>query len=60
MRKLLTCFLADKPPSDKAFEWLQKSSEVTSYLALKVDQIWDPLRSDPRLQDVLRRVNLAP
>jgi eukaryotic-like serine/threonine-protein kinase len=45
---------------DKAFEWLQKFPEVTSYLPLKVDPFWDPLRSDPRFQDVLRHVNLAP
>jgi eukaryotic-like serine/threonine-protein kinase len=45
---------------DKAFEWLQKSPEVTSFLPLKVDPFWDPLRPDPRFQDVLRHVNLAP
>jgi eukaryotic-like serine/threonine-protein kinase len=45
---------------DKAFEWLQEFPEVTSYLPLKVDPAWEPLRSDPRFQDVLRHVNLAP
>ncbi|MEE8606930.1 MAG: winged helix-turn-helix domain-containing protein [Nitrospiraceae bacterium] len=44
---------------DQAFEWLEKASEERcSYLAfLKVDAIFDPLRNDPRFQDLLRRMN---
>jgi eukaryotic-like serine/threonine-protein kinase len=45
---------------DKAFEWLKEYPEITSYLPLKVDPVWDPLRSDPRFDDVLRHVNLQP
>jgi TolB-like protein/DNA-binding winged helix-turn-helix (wHTH) protein/Flp pilus assembly protein TadD len=46
----------------KAFEWLEKGYERHSLglggVALKVDPVWDPLRSDPRFADLLRRMNL--
>jgi eukaryotic-like serine/threonine-protein kinase len=49
---------------DKAFEWLEKSyadrSIGVGLEAPKVDPIWDPLRSDPRFADLLRRMNLQP
>jgi TolB-like protein/DNA-binding winged helix-turn-helix (wHTH) protein/Flp pilus assembly protein TadD len=49
---------------DKAFEWLQKGYERHSIglggVGLKVDPLWDPLRSDPRFADLLRRMNLQP
>jgi serine/threonine protein kinase/Tfp pilus assembly protein PilF len=49
---------------DKAFEWLEKSYEDRSigvgFGTIKVDPIYDPLRSDPRFQDLLRRMNLQP
>jgi eukaryotic-like serine/threonine-protein kinase len=47
---------------DKAFEWLEKGYEDRSIVTsvIKVDPIWDPLRSDPRFQDLLRRMNLQP
>ena len=49
--------LGDK---DKAFEWLEKAfQERSNYVAyLKVFPIVDPLRSDPRYADLLRRVGL--
>jgi tetratricopeptide (TPR) repeat protein len=46
----------------KAFEWLEKGYERHSLglagVDLKVDPLWDPLRSDPRFADLLRRMNL--
>jgi hypothetical protein len=48
---------------DKAFEWLERGYEERSIdlrESIKVDPIWDPLRSDPRFTDLLRRVNLQP
>ena len=46
---------------NQAFAWLEKSVAAHSpgLTALKVDPIYDPLRSDPRYQDLLRRVSLA-
>jgi len=46
---------------DEAFEWLEKAFEEREVLrGLKVSPDFDPLRSDPRFQDLLRRMNLAP
>jgi hypothetical protein len=49
---------------DKAFEWLGKAYEDRSigstFVTIKVDPIYDPLRSDPRFTDLLRRMNLQP
>ena len=51
--------LGDK---DHALEWLDKAyRERSSVLfSIKVDPSWDPLRSDPRFQDLLRRMNFPP
>jgi tetratricopeptide (TPR) repeat protein len=45
---------------DKAFEWLEKAYEEHFIIAIKVDPVYDPLRSDPRFADLLRRMNLQP
>ena len=47
---------------DKAFEWLEKGYEdrSVSFLVLKVNPVYDPLRSDPRFTGLLRRMNLQP
>jgi len=46
---------------DKAFAWLDKAVELQTPLeGLKVNPEWDPLRSDPRFQDLLRRMNFPP
>jgi tetratricopeptide (TPR) repeat protein len=45
---------------DKAFEWLEKSylERSNSLLWLGVSPLFDPLRSDPRFDNFLRRVGL--
>jgi len=50
--------LGDK---DDAFYWLEKSylAHSTMLTTLKVEPIYDPLRSDPRFQELMRRVGLA-
>jgi tetratricopeptide (TPR) repeat protein len=48
---------------DKAFEWLEKSFQdhsVCVALGVKSFPGFDPLRSDPRFADLLRRMNLRP
>jgi eukaryotic-like serine/threonine-protein kinase len=49
--------LGDK---DQAFFWLEKAYQEKSYYLtwLKVVPVVDPLRSDPRLDDLLRRMGL--
>jgi non-specific serine/threonine protein kinase len=52
--------LGDK---DRTFEWLEKSYDDRSIIVfpfIKVDAVYDPLRTDPRFQDLLRRMNLQP
>jgi tetratricopeptide (TPR) repeat protein len=46
---------------DQAFAWLEKAFERRSYemIFLAVNPRWDPLRSDPRFADLLRRIGLA-
>ena len=48
---------------EKAFEWLEKAYQDGSIgggTGIAADPIFDPLRSDPRLKDLLRRMNLKP
>ena len=48
---------------DKAFEWLEKAYQDRSIVStgfIKTSPIFDPLRSDPRFADLLRRTNLQP
>jgi serine/threonine-protein kinase len=51
--------LGDK---DEAFAWLEKGYRERSFFMvfLEVDPWWDPLRPDPRFQDLLRRMNFPP
>jgi len=45
---------------DRAFAWLNKAVEQRSWVIiwLKEDNVWAPLRSDPRFRDLLRRIGL--
>jgi TolB-like protein/DNA-binding winged helix-turn-helix (wHTH) protein/tetratricopeptide (TPR) repeat protein len=48
---------------DKAFEWLEKAYEDHSIVSvgyIKTNPMFDPLRSDQRFADLLRRTNLQP
>ena len=46
---------------DEALAWLEKAYAQHSNLltTLKVEPGYDPMRSDPRFQELLRRVHLA-
>ena len=49
--------LGDK---DQAFQWLEKAFEERDtawFPMIKVSPMSDPLRSDPRFQDLMRRMN---
>jgi hypothetical protein len=39
--------------------WLEKAYGQHSLDGMKVDPIYDPVRDDPRFQDLLRRVDLS-
>jgi len=56
---LLCTGLSEK---EQALEWLEKSYEEHSPKLgmLKIEPLFDPLRDDPRFQDLLRRMNLEP
>ena len=56
-RALVYAGLEDK---DQAFLWLEKACEerFNRLAYLKVEALWDPLRSDPRFAELLRRVRI--
>jgi TolB-like protein len=47
---------------DQAFQWLDKAYQEheMQLVSLKESKFFDPLRSDPRFQDFLRRMNFPP
>ena len=48
--------------NDRALEWLERAYEARTIgmSFLNVAPGWDPLRDDPRFQDILRRMNFPP
>ena len=56
---LIAFIYAGLAEKDKAFEWLEKAyEEHNDYLPfLGAEPAYDPLRADPRFQDLLRRMN---
>ena len=48
----------DMGDNDKAFAWLEKSYEARDGVESLNEPMWDPLRSDPRFKDLIRRVGL--
>jgi len=46
---------------EKAFGWLEKAYEErdSGLVSLAVEPMFDPVRSDPRFRDILRRMKLA-
>jgi tetratricopeptide (TPR) repeat protein len=46
---------------EQALTWLERAYEQrnsSEIFYLKIEPVWDPLRDDPRFQDLLRRMNL--
>ncbi len=48
--------------NERALAWLERAFQehIPGCAWLKGDRTWDPLRSDPRFQDLLRRMNFPP
>jgi tetratricopeptide (TPR) repeat protein len=58
---LPTCFAwvyASLGNTDEAFRWLEKAYQERNYgmLFLRISPRWDPLRSDPRFDDLVQRM----
>ncbi len=61
--KSVATIYADLGEKDRAFEWLEKSYQdrsISAGVGIKSFPAFDPLRSDPRFADLLRRMNLQP
>ena len=56
----IASFYAKAGEKDRAFDWLEKAYErrVSVLTNIGVDSAFDPLRSDPRFDDLLRRIGL--
>jgi TolB-like protein/DNA-binding winged helix-turn-helix (wHTH) protein/Tfp pilus assembly protein PilF len=60
----VACIYVGLGEREMAFEWLEKGYDARSIglggIDLKVNPVFDSLRSDPRFTDILRRINLQP
>jgi hypothetical protein len=57
MKFLIGTGLGEK---EQALHWLERAyEEGAGHMGLKVDPTWDSLRSEPRFQDLLRRMGLS-
>jgi TolB-like protein/DNA-binding winged helix-turn-helix (wHTH) protein len=43
---------------EQAFKWLQKAFEEEQDAPDQIDPVWDPVRSDPRFKELIRRAGL--
>jgi len=57
-----SCVKIENPGSRKeqCFSWLEKAYQERSnaIFSMKIDPMWDPVRSDPRFGSILRRAGL--
>jgi len=55
----IAVFYARLGNASEAIAWLEKSYQQHDWhmVQLKMLRVWDPLRSDPRFQDLMRRMN---
>ena len=58
---IMAALHASLDEKDKAFEWLEKSYALSKsrMVDVKVDPMLDGLRSDPRFEDLLRKIGLS-
>jgi TolB-like protein/Tfp pilus assembly protein PilF len=58
----LASFCVHVGEKEQTLGWLEKAyhERIAGLVWVKVDRVWDPLRSDPRFQDILRRMNFPP
>jgi tetratricopeptide (TPR) repeat protein len=59
---LMASIYAALGQKDLAFEWLERVYKDHSYYVvwLNVDRVFDGIRPDPRFQDLLNRIGIAP
>jgi hypothetical protein len=57
---IIACFYADLGEKDEAFRWLNTAYQErnSGLMSLKTDFVLDPIRSDPRFAELVRKVGL--